>query len=87
MDIKVYIDTDADVRLIRRLKRDIKERARTLDSVLEQYERFVMPMHLQFVEPSKRYADIIIPHGVENKVGVDILMTKIKALLDAHHET
>lgn len=87
MDIKVYIDTDADVRLIRRLKRDIKERARTLDSVLEQYERFVMPMHMQFVEPSKRYADIIIPHGVENKVGVDILMTKIKALLDAHHET
>ena len=85
MDIKVYIDTDADVRLIRRLKRDIKERARTLESVLEQFERFVMPMHTQFVEPSKRYADIIIPHGVENNVGVDILMTKIKALLDGYH--
>lgn len=84
MDIKVYIDTDADARLIRRLKRDIKERARSLESVLEQFERFVMPMHLQFVEPSKRYADIIIPHGVENKVGVDFLMTKIKAFLDAH---
>lgn len=66
MDIKVYIDTEADARLIRRLKRDIKERARTLESVLEQFERFVMPMHLQFVEPSKRYADIIIPLGVEN---------------------
>lgn len=84
MDIKVYIDTDADVRLIRRLKRDIKERARTLESVLEQFERFVMPMHTQFVEPSKRYADIILPHGVENNVGVDILMTKIKALLDGY---
>jgi uridine kinase len=81
MDIKVYIDTDDDVRLIRRLRRDIVERARTIESVLEQYERFVKPMHLQFVEPSKRYADIIIPHGAENKVGVDILMTKIKTLL------
>lgn len=82
MDIKVYIDTEADARLIRRLKRDIKERARTLESVLEQFEKFVMPMHLQFVEPSKRYADVIIPIGVENNVGVDILMTKIKALLE-----
>lgn len=81
MDIKVYIDTDDDVRLIRRLKRDIAERARTIESVLDQYQRFVKPMHLQFVEPSKRYADIIIPHGVENRVGVDILMTKIKTLL------
>lgn len=83
MDIKVFIETDADVRLIRRVRRDIVERARTMESVLQQYERFVRPMHLQFVEPSKRYADIIIPHGVENKVGVDVLMTKIKALLEA----
>lgn len=82
MDIKVYIDTDDDLRLIRRLRRDIIERARTIESVLDQYERFVKPMHLQFVEPSKRYADIIIPHGVENRVGVDILMTKIKTLLN-----
>jgi uridine kinase len=82
MDIKVYIDTEADARLIRRLRRDIKERARTLESVLDQFEKFVMPMHLQFVEPSKRYADIIIPLGVENNVGVDLLMTKIKALLE-----
>jgi uridine kinase len=82
MDIKVFIDTDADVRFIRRITRDVKERARTFDSVIEQYEKFVRPMHLQFVEPSKRHADIIIPHGIENKVGVDILMTKIKALLN-----
>lgn len=82
MDIKVFIEADADVRLIRRVRRDIVERARTMESVLQQYERFVRPMHLQFVEPSKRYADIIIPHGVENKVGVDILMTKIRALLE-----
>jgi uridine kinase len=81
MDIKVYIDTDADVRFIRRITRDVKERARTFDSVISQYEKFVRPMHLQFVEPSKRHADIIIPHGIENTVGVDILMTKIKALL------
>lgn len=81
MDIKVYIDTDADIRFIRRITRDVKERARTFDSVIAQYEKFVRPMHLQFVEPSKRHADIIIPHGIENKVGVDILMTKIKALL------
>ncbi len=81
MDIKVYIDTDADTRLIRRLRRDIVERARTIESVIEQYEKFVKPMHLQFVEPSKRYADIILPRGSENVVGVDILMTKIQTLL------
>lgn len=82
MDIKVYVDTDSDVRLIRRLQRDIKERSRTIDSVIDQYERFVMPMHHQFVEPSKRHADIIVPRGVENTVGVDILMTKIRTLLN-----
>lgn len=82
MDIKIYIEADADVRFIRRLQRDIKERARTFDSVIESYEKIVKPMHLQFVEPSKRYADVIIPRGLENKVGVDLLMTKIKALLD-----
>lgn len=81
MDIKVYVDTDDDIRFIRRLKRDIKERGRTLDSVIEQYEKSVRPMHLQFVEPSKRYADIIIPQGGHNLVAIDILETKIKALL------
>ena len=81
MDIKVYVDTDADIRLIRRIRRDVKKRGRTLDSVLEQYETFVQPMHLQFVEPSKRYADIIIPEGGKNLVAIDLLVTKIRALL------
>lgn len=81
MDIKIYVDTDADVRLIRRLRRDILERGRSLDSVLRQYEESVRPMHLQFVEPSKRYADIIIPEGGYNRVAIDLLKTKIEALL------
>lgn len=81
MSIKVFIDTDADVRLIRRLRRDVHERGRSVESVLRQYEEFVRPMHQQFVEPSKRYADIIIPEGVENRVGVDILRTKVHSLL------
>lgn len=81
MDIKVYVDTDDDIRFIRRLKRDIQERGRSLDSVIEQYEKMVRPMHLQFVEPSKRYADIIIPQGGHNLVAIDLLKTKIQALL------
>ncbi len=81
MDIKVYVDTDADVRFIRRLKRDTQERGRAVASVIEQYERTVRPMHLQFVEPSKRYADIIIPEGGFNEVAIDLLRTKIEALL------
>ncbi|MDZ4803719.1 MAG: uridine kinase [Candidatus Eisenbacteria bacterium] len=80
MSIKVFIDTDPDVRLIRRLRRDVTERGRSVESVLTQYEASVRPMHQQFVEPSKRYADIIIPEGVENHVGVDILRTKVHAL-------
>jgi len=81
MDIKVYVDTDADIRLVRRIRRDVKERGRSVESVLDQYVRFVQPMHLQFVEPSKRYADIIIPEGGENLVAIDLLVTKIKSLL------
>lgn len=81
MDIKVFVDTDPDIRLIRRLKRDILERGRTMESVIDQYENSVRPMHLQFVEPSKRYADIIIPEGGYNRVAVDLLKTKIQALL------
>jgi len=81
MDIKVYVDTDADIRLVRRIRRDVKERGRSMESVLDQYVRFVQPMHLQFVEPSKRYADIIIPEGGENLVAIDLLVTKIKSLL------
>lgn len=81
MDIKVYVDTEADVRLLRRLRRDVEERGRTVQSVLAQYERSVRPMHLQFVEPSKRYADVIIPEGGHNRVAIDLLKTKITAVL------
>jgi len=81
MDIKVFVDTDADVRFIRRLRRDVKERGRTLDGVIEQYETVVRPMHLQFVDPTKRFADIIIPQGGKNLVAVDLLQTKIASLL------
>ncbi|MET3682496.1 uridine kinase [Alkalibacillus flavidus] len=82
MDIKVFVDTDADIRIIRRMMRDIKERGRTLESVMNQYMNVVRPMHLQFVEPAKRYADIIIPEGGENHVAIDLLSTKIKSIID-----
>ncbi len=81
MDIKVFIDTDPDERFIRRLKRDLRERGRSIESIIEQYERSVRPGHLQFVEPSKRYADIIIPQGGHNVVAIDLLKTKIRSLL------
>ncbi|MCG8607967.1 uridine kinase [bacterium] len=86
MDIKVYVDTDPDIRLIRRLRRDILDRGRSMESVVRQYEESVRPMHLQFVEPSKRYADIIIPEGGHNKVAIDLIKTKIQTLLEARHE-
>ena len=82
LDIKVYVDTDADIRILRRLQRDIEERGRTVDSVIEQYLTVVRPMHMQFTEPSKRYADIIIPEGGHNYVAIDLLMTKIKDILN-----
>jgi len=81
MDIKIFIDTDADERLLRRLKRDLLERGRSIDSVMHQYVSTVKPMHLEFVEPSKRWADIIIPRGGENLVGIDMVVTKIKTML------
>lgn len=81
MDIKLYVDADPDIRFIRRLKRDLTERGRTLDQVIRQYESTVRPMHLQFVEPSKRYADLIIPEGGYNVVAIDLLKTKIRSLL------
>ncbi|MFP7169647.1 uridine kinase [Terribacillus sp. 7520-G] len=81
MDIKVFVDTDADLRIIRRLLRDIKERGRTIDSVIEQYVNVVRPMHLQFIEPTKRYADIIIPEGGENHVAIDLMAAKIETIL------
>ncbi|AUN18450.1 TPA: uridine kinase [Clostridium botulinum] len=81
LDIKIYVDTDADVRIIRRLLRDINERGRTVDSVINQYLTVVRPMHMQFIEPSKRYADIIIPEGGHNRVAVDMMVANIKHLL------
>jgi len=81
MDIKIYVDTDEDVRVIRRIIRDIKERGRTLDSVINQYLTTVKPAHEQFVEPTKKYADIIIPEGGFNKVAIDIVVAKIKTII------
>ena len=81
MDIKVFVDTDDDTRFIRRLRRDVAERGRTMDSVIDQYLATVKPMHLEFVEPSKRYADVIIPRGGHNPVAVDLLLTLIRSLV------
>lgn len=77
MDIKIFVDTDSDIRLLRRLQRDIIDRGRTLESVLRQYERFVRPMHLDFVEPSKRHADIIIPKGGQNRIALEMVTARI----------
>lgn len=81
MDIKIFVDTDDDVRLLRRIKRDIMERERELEGVMHQYEKFVRPMHLKFVEPSKRYADIIIPRGGENHVALNMVIATIREKL------
>jgi uridine kinase len=81
MDLKIFVDADADIRFIRRLDRDVHERGRNVDSIISQYRTTVRPMHLQFVEPSKRYADIIIPEGGHNDVGVDLITGKIKSIL------
>jgi uridine kinase len=87
MDIKLYIEADSDERFIRRLLRDVKERGRDVDSVIEQYATTVRPMHLQFVEPTKRYADLIIPGGGHNAVAIDLLVTKIRDVLrNSGHE-
>ncbi|EME8110222.1 uridine kinase [Enterococcus faecium] len=82
MDIKVYVDTDDDIRIIRRIKRDMEERGRTLDSVIEQYLTVVKPMYHQFIEPTKRYADIIVPEGGENHVAIDLITTKVASFLN-----
>jgi uridine kinase len=81
MDIKIFVDTDADLRFIRRLRRDIRERGRTAESVIGQYLDTVRPMHMEFVEPSKRYADVIIPEGGHNEVGIDLVTQKIRSLI------
>ncbi|UQS85294.1 uridine kinase [Apilactobacillus apisilvae] len=87
MDIKVFVDTDDDIRILRRIQRDTKERGRTLDEVVQQYLETVRPMYNQFVEPSKRYADIIVPEGGKNQVAIDLLTTKIQSILLKHGNT
>jgi uridine kinase len=84
MDVKVYVDTDPDIRFIRRLQRDIAERGRTMESVIHQYLATVRPMHQEFVEPSKRYADIIIPEGGFNEVAMELIAARIKTLLEGN---
>jgi len=83
MDIKIFVDTDDDLRFIRRLRRDVNERGRSAESVINQYLKTVRPMHDQFVEPSKRYADVIIPEGGYNTVGIDLISGKIRAQLQS----
>ena len=83
MDIKLYVDTAPDVRLMRRIERDINERGRTLESVLAQYRRTVRPMHLEFVGPSKRHADVIIPRGGKNQVAIDMVLARVQLLIAA----
>ena len=84
MDMRIYVDTDADIRLIRRLRRDMEERGRTLESIVSQYLDTVRPMHLEFVEPSKRYADIIVPEGGNNRVAMEMIASRIHAILTQH---
>jgi uridine kinase len=81
MDVKIFVDTDSDMRFIRRLERDLKERARTTESVIKQYQLTVRPMHMEFVEPSKRYADVIIPEGGFNAAALDMVVARVEALL------
>ena len=83
LDVKVFVDADADIRLVRRIQRDVAERGRSLESILAQYLATVQPMHLQFVEPSKRYADIIVPRGGHNAIGVEMIVAKIQQRLAA----
>ena len=81
LDFKIYVDTDADVRLIRRLRRDMNERGRSLEDILRQYVTTVRPMHQEFVEPSKRWADVIVPEGGENRVALEMVIARIEQLL------
>ena len=86
MDIKLFVDTDDDIRIIRRIKRDMEERGRSLDSVIEQYLGVVKPMYHQFIEPTKRYADVVIPEGVTNTVAIDLINTKVASILKESKE-
>ena len=82
MDIKIFVDTDADIRILRRIQRDISERGRDFQSVVDQYLSTVRPMHIEFVEPSKKYAHVIIPEGGQNKIGIDMIVSKIKQIIN-----
>ena len=84
LDIKIFVDTASDIRLVRRIVRDMNERSRTIDSVLIQYMETVRPAHEQFIEPTKKYADIIIPEGGNNLVAIDLMVTKLKSITDFH---
>lgn len=86
MDIRIFMETALDICLIRRLKRDIKERGRSLDSVLKQYDETVRPMYLQFIDPSKRYADLIVPRGGGNRIAIDMIKAKMRELLKSLQE-
>jgi uridine kinase len=83
MDIKVFVDTDADIRVLRRIRRDLEQRGRSFASVRDQYYESVRPMHLQFVEPSKRWADLILPEGGENRVAIDVLLSRLQRVQNA----
>ena len=82
MDIKIFVDTDADIRICRRIKRDVNKRGRTLESVITQYQTTVKPMHEKYVEPSKRYADIVVPEGGKNVIALDMILGRIQRHLD-----
>ncbi len=84
LDMKIFVDTDADIRVFRRIRRDMEHRGRTFESIREQYYKTVRPMHLQFVEPSKRWADVIIPEGGNNKVALDLVIARLERVLAAH---
>lgn len=84
MDIRIFMDTPSDISLLRRIYRDMAERGRTLESILEQYERTVRPMYLQFIEPSKRYADIIVPHGGKNRIAIEVIKAKMREMLEVN---
>lgn len=87
MDIRIYVDTDADVRVCRRVKRDVRKRGRSLESVLEQYQQTVKPMHEKYVEPSKKYAHLVVPEGGKNVVALDMIMNYIARYMEAHRES
>lgn len=87
LDVKIFVDTDADIRILRRIRRDTRERGRSLESVMDQYENSVRPMHLEFVEPSKRWADLIVPTGVENRTAMDVIIHHICSRVQSQEGT